>query len=147
MKRAARSVGRGYWELCKRFPWSTAFTVCYVKGSLSDVFAQTYLEDCQKVDVTRTAIYAAFGGWYCGWFQHLVYNITYSKLYGRATNWPTVLKKLFTDHFVHVPLICQPLYFLWQESLLIPLKHGNPVPRCDAELLRDVRRRWWNDTF
>eukprot|EP00420_Gonyaulax_spinifera_P014165 CAMPEP_0197916522 /NCGR_PEP_ID=MMETSP1439-20131203/82123_1 /TAXON_ID=66791 /ORGANISM="Gonyaulax spinifera, Strain CCMP409" /LENGTH=225 /DNA_ID=CAMNT_0043538551 /DNA_START=23 /DNA_END=700 /DNA_ORIENTATION=+ len=143
----ARALGGRYWELCKRLPLTTAFTVCYFKGSLSDVFAQKCLEGRAQVDVKRTAIYGGFGGWYCGWFQHFLYNIAYSKLFGRGKDWSTVCKKLLVDHFVHVPFFCMPLYFLWQESLLIPLRHGGTVPRCDVGLLRDAGERWRADIF
>mmetsp|Transcript_63561 Transcript_63561/g.138432 ORF Transcript_63561/g.138432 Transcript_63561/m.138432 type:complete len:225 (-) Transcript_63561:109-783(-) len=148
MSGAARAAGSAYFRLCERFPWGSAFTVCFVKGSLSDIFAQKALEKRERIDVVRNVCFAAYGGWYLGWVQHFIYNRTYSYLYGHGTGVTTVAKKLITDHLIHVPLLHLPAYFLWQELLLVPLKRGDaPFPRLEVGVLSDTFSRWYYEVF
>jgi hypothetical protein len=112
--------------------------VCAAKGSASDVFAQKVVEQKPRIDWKRTVVFGSFSGWYAGCFQHLVYNRCYPFLFGREQSlWP-VVRKIASDHFVHVPLICLPLYFTWQMAFL-PAEGGI---RCDGQLMQDVFDRW-----
>ena len=79
----ARVLDR-YARLCERHPWSSAFIVCFIKGSLSDMFSQRLVEgkNSEQHSWKRTLVFALFGGWYCGWAQHLLYNRLYPALLG-----------------------------------------------------------------
>ena len=81
---AARRALNRYTNLCERNPWSSAFVVCFVKSALSDIFSQRILEgkNGKQHSWKRTLVFASFGGWYCGWAQHLLYNRLYPIVFG-----------------------------------------------------------------
>jgi hypothetical protein len=154
MASRARAFGQAYFRFCSHWPWTSSFAVCYFKGSCADLFTQKVLENKDEIDVTRNVCFASFGGWYCGWFQHFVYNLTYTRLYGAGTSMTVVAKKLATDHFIHVPLVSLFSYYMWQECLLIPLKkkHENgdehtEWPRFEFTLLTDAAKRWRSEAL
>jgi len=110
---------------------------------MSDAFAQKVVQGDASLDCKRTLIFSTFSGWYAGWFQHFVYNLAYGRLYGRGSDFATVAKKIASDHFAHVPFICLPSYYLWQESLLVPLRQdGAQFPRLDVGVFHDAFGRW-----
>jgi hypothetical protein len=133
-----RAAIKAHAAVCQSNPWSSAFAVCAAKGSASDIFAQKVIEKKATVDWKRTVVFGSFSGFYAGCFQHLVYNRCYPFLFGAQQSlWP-VVRKISADHFVHVPLICLPMYFTWQ-MVFLPADGGI---RCDGQLLQDVFDRW-----
>eukprot|EP00729_Bicosta_minor_P003059 gene3059-27777_t len=103
-KRAATAVSearivKGYKSVCVEHPWSSSFLVCLLKGSLSDLFAQSVVENkpASGIDLRRTIVFASFGGLYCGMFQHLIYNRVYPVLFGAGTTFVPVASKIAAE--------------------------------------------------
>lgn len=105
------SILKAYGALSERRPWTTAFTACTVKGSIADALSQAYEGER---DVKRNALFAFYGGWYCGWFQHGLYNIVYTRLFGAETTVLNAVRKVAFDSAVHVPFVCFPVYFIYK---------------------------------
>mmetsp|Transcript_123434 Transcript_123434/g.224382 ORF Transcript_123434/g.224382 Transcript_123434/m.224382 type:complete len:211 (+) Transcript_123434:49-681(+) len=136
-------AGKAYYELCRGLPWSSAFAVTYFKGSMSDIFAQKFLERRESTDVARNVCFATFSGLYSGFVMHFVCNLAYPRLFGCGTNLATVAKKLSTDHFIHVPFICMPCYYFWQETFFVPLENGSTqIPHWGSAVFSDTFTRW-----
>jgi len=149
MASRAKAFGQAYYRFCSRCPWTSSFAVCYFKGSCADIVAQKVVEGEKEIDMTRNVCFATYGGWYCGWFQHVVYNLTYTRLYGAGTSMLVVAKKNATDQFIHIPFVCLFTYYVWQECFLVPLqkkRHSGDEhtkwPRLEVTLLTDAAERW-----
>mmetsp|Transcript_18030 Transcript_18030/g.72244 ORF Transcript_18030/g.72244 Transcript_18030/m.72244 type:complete len:199 (-) Transcript_18030:236-832(-) len=114
-----RSVLRAYGNVSEANPWSTAFAVCTVKGAIADGLAQTVIEHhaVDEIDVKRNALFAFYGGWYCGWAQHFVYNIVYTRLFGTSTSALNAVRKVAFDSVVHVPFGVFPVYYAYKGLL------------------------------
>ena len=109
-----RSFLGAYSELSKRRPYSVAFGSCTVKGAMADAFSQRVVEGRAEHDFRRTAVFACYGGWYCGWFQHALYNVGYARLFGTSTSLYNAARKVAFDCAVHVPLVCFPIYYAYK---------------------------------
>ena len=91
-----------YAYVCQCNPWSSSFGVCCFKGGLSDIFAQKVVEAKEDLDLKRVLAYATFGGWYCGWAQHVIYNSWYPRFFGSAQSfWPVAKKVSGHSCFTH----------------------------------------------
>lgn len=113
---AARALA-AYTELSTKRPFSTAFGSCAGKGVLADTISQRLVEGKAEHDWRRTAVFAFYGGWYCGWFQHALYNVGYARLFGLETSLRVALQKVAFDSVVHVPLVCFPVYYAYKGAL------------------------------
>ncbi|KAJ1454009.1 hypothetical protein M885DRAFT_522489 [Pelagophyceae sp. CCMP2097] len=108
---------QAYGAVSESHPWTTAFTTCLVKGCISDVVAQRIVEGNAKVDVKRTAVYGFYGGWYCGWVQHGVYNIIYTRMFGPSATVFNAVRKVAFDSIVTVPVVVFPVYYMYKHTL------------------------------
>ena len=95
-----------YAELSTRRPYSVAFASCTFKGMLADAFSQRVVEGKTQQDWKRTGVFAFYGGWYCGWFQHALYNVGYASLFGLETTVYNAARKVAFDSAFHIPLAC-----------------------------------------
>ena len=82
-----------------------------IKGSASDAVAQFQLEKRSSLDLKRNFAFAFFSGAHLGIGQHLIYNVAFTRAFGKGTDALTALKKVIADSTVHVPLIYLPLYY------------------------------------
>ena len=106
-----------YAELSTRHPYSVAFASCTFKGMLADTFSQRVVEGKEEVEWHRTGVFAFYGGWYCGWFQHGLYNVVYARLFGLETTLFNAARKVAFDSAFHIPLVCFPVYYAYKHTL------------------------------
>ena len=90
-------------------PWSTGFLTCAAKGLAADLLIQCAVEKKEEIDWKRAGVFSFYvrfyvfqssivsysikkiqGGWYCGWFQHGLYNIVYHRIFGASTQCSSV---------------------------------------------------------
>ena len=113
---ASRALA-AYAALSTKRPYAVAFGSCAVKGVIADTISQRIVEGKQEQNYRRTAVFAFYGGWYCGWFQHALYNVGYARLFGLDTSLKNALRKVAFDSAVHVPLVCFPVYYAYKGAL------------------------------
>lgn len=113
MALASRFLG-AYAELSQRSPYGTAFGSCFFKGAVADSFSQRAVEGRDTQDWRRTLVFAVYGGWYCGWVQHFVYNVAYARLFGLDTSLRNAARKVAFDCATHVPLVVFPVYYAYK---------------------------------
>ncbi|CAH0379464.1 unnamed protein product [Pelagomonas calceolata] len=113
---ASRALA-AYAELSTKRPYAVAFGSCAVKGVIADTISQRIVEGKQEQNWKRTAVFAFYGGWYCGWFQHALYNVGYARLFGLDTSLKNAVRKVAFDSAVHVPLVCFPVYYAYKGYL------------------------------
>ncbi len=58
------------------------------------------------------------GGWYCGWFQHGLYNIVYHRIFGASTAISNAIRKVAFDSVFHVPFVIFPVYYVYKAWML-----------------------------
>eukprot|EP00635_Sarcinochrysidales_sp_CCMP3193_P008408 CAMPEP_0118905622 /NCGR_PEP_ID=MMETSP1166-20130328/9541_1 /TAXON_ID=1104430 /ORGANISM="Chrysoreinhardia sp, Strain CCMP3193" /LENGTH=221 /DNA_ID=CAMNT_0006844893 /DNA_START=1 /DNA_END=666 /DNA_ORIENTATION=- len=111
-----RQSVRVYGEWSASRPWTSAFVTCFVKGSIADLMAQTVIEGkpLKDVDCYRNGLFAFYGGWYCGWAQHFIYNVVYTRVFGSSTTVRNALRKIGADAAVHVPLVVFPVFYAYK---------------------------------
>uniref|UniRef100_A0A7S3JXF6 Peroxisomal membrane protein MPV17 n=1 Tax=Aureoumbra lagunensis TaxID=44058 RepID=A0A7S3JXF6_9STRA len=109
-----------YRSLSRTYPLSTAFGTCFIKGSASDVIAQMISygdnnkEEARRFDLRRNISFAIFSGTYLGIGQHFIYNVAFSRMFGKSQDFRTAAKKVIADATIHVPCIYLPLYFSFE---------------------------------
>ena len=137
-------VLRGLRGFATLHPLKASFATCFVKGSASDLVAQTQVEKTQidKIDWPRTAAFACFSGAYLGCGQHFIYNVAFTRIFGAGHDLRTALQKVVADSLVHVPMINLPLYYPFKT---VVLGEGTPLDglkryRADAY---DVMTTYW----
>ena len=113
---ASRALA-AYAALSTKRPYAVAFGSCAVKGVIADTISQRIVEGKQEQNWKRTAVFAFYGGWYCGWFQHALYNVGYARLFGLDTSLKNALRKVAFDSAIHVPLVCFPVYYAYKGAL------------------------------
>ena len=113
---ASRALA-AYAELSTKRPYAVAFGSCAVKGVIADTISQRVVEGKPEQNWRRTAVFAFYGGWYCGWFQHALYNVGYARLFGLDTSLKNALRKVAFDSAIHVPLVCFPVYYAYKGAL------------------------------
>jgi len=131
-----------YASASQRWPLPVAFVTCLLKGSASDVVTQKVVEGKDEVDAKRNFAFAAFSGSYLGCGQHYVYNVLFTRLFGVGQNFATAFKKVAADGLVHVPLVCHPLLFMMEDTVL----RGGPIEglaRYSNEWL-DIMKPYWS---
>ena len=109
---------RLYQNVYKSYPFSCSFTTCFVKGSISDLISQLYVENKSTVDKKRLLSFSTFSGLYLGCGQHVIYNTIFTRLFGASTSAATCLKKTAADFCVHVPFLYLPLYYSFENTML-----------------------------
>lgn len=62
-------------------------------------------------DIRRTMSFAAFGMWYCGNVSPFIYR-QFDRWFGVGNSLGCVLPKLFSDVFIHAPLLYIPCFYL-----------------------------------
>ena len=62
----------GMSRVAARRPLATSLTVTCAKASLADAMVQLFIEKKQKLDGSRSAVFASFGFLYQGGFQYWV---------------------------------------------------------------------------
>lgn len=107
-----------YRHMSRTVPLATAFATCWLKGSASDVIAQTQLEGSERVDLRRNMAFGFFSAAWLGVGQHLVYNVAFTRIFGTSTHLFTALKKVAADSAVHVPMMYLPLYYSFKAVVL-----------------------------
>ena len=101
-------------------PWSTGFLTCAVKGLAADMLIQIAVEkkSSDKIDWARAGTFSFYGGWYCGWFQHGLYNIIYHRMFGASTAISNAIRKVAFDSVFHVPFVIFPVYYVYKAWML-----------------------------
>lgn len=133
--------------MSRRRPWSTAFVTCAIKGALADLLIQTVVEKREILDWKRNAVFSFYGGYYCGWWQHFLYNIVYLRLFGPSTALSNALRKVAFDSIVHVPFIIFPVYYAYLSLTIGGQKHGDTVEeglRMYRDELFDINKRYFS---
>lgn len=123
-------------------PLKSAFATCFVKGSASDLVAQTQVEKAIEFDWRRNLSFAFFSGAYLGIGQHYIYNIAFTRLFGAGHDFRTALKKVVADSLVHVPMIYLPLYYPFKAAVLGEGSALNGLRRYRADAY-DVVTTYW----
>ena len=92
----ARSFIQYYRAASAAAPLSVAFATCFLKGSGSDLTAQTMVEkrSLSEVNWRRNVAFAAFSGAYLGIGQHYIYNILFTRWFSARTDLLTTTKKV-----------------------------------------------------
>ena len=128
-------------------PWLTGFTTCAFKGLLADLLVQLAVEKVEKVDWKRTATFSFYGGWYCGWVQHGLYNVVYRRLFGASTAVFNALRIVAFDALTHVPLVIFPVYYSYNAMILGGPLHGDTayegLRKYLDEDLFTINTRYW----
>ncbi|KAH8061984.1 cGMP-dependent protein kinase [Aureococcus anophagefferens] len=114
-----------YAELSTRRPYSVAFASCTFKGMLADAFSQRVVEGRSEQDWKRTGVFAFYGGWYCGWFQHALYNVGYASLFGVETTLYNAAEgrvrlrstSRSAFHWLISTQVCFPVYYAYKHVL------------------------------
>jgi hypothetical protein len=101
-------------------PWSTGFVTCAVKGLAADMLIQCAVEkkSSKDIDWKRAGTFSFYGGWYCGWFQHGLYNIVYHRIFGASTALSNAIRKVAFDSVFHVPFVIFPVYYVYKAWML-----------------------------
>jgi len=131
-------IASSYGRLSTRRPWSTGFVACASKGMAADLLVQWVVERKKRdrTDWKRTAVFSFYGGYYCGWFQHFLYNIVYRRMFGTSTALYNAARTVLFDSLVHVPFVIFPVYYVYKAVLLGGPQHGND-PWEGLELYRN----------
>lgn len=124
-----------WWRhLNKTRPFATAFFLYSGKAVLTDIFAQKVIERKRNLDRPRTAAMACFGGAYAGCFQHYVFNIAFTRLFGASQTINVALKKVLADACVHTPFLYLPCYLALDEAMSVGSIDGLWNRWCDVIL-------------
>lgn len=116
---------------------------CLFKGCASDAVAQLQVEKREKMDWRRNAGFALFSGAYLGIGQHLIYNVAFTRIFGRGTDIVTGMKKVVADSTVHVPMIYLPLYYPFKFIVLGEGTAYEGLLRYKADAY-DVMTTYWS---
>eukprot|EP01084_Bolivina_argentea_P005988 11326_1 len=127
-------------------PYRFAFGTMFCKSIIADSFAQLVLEKNishtrkaknvsqkrldsahdtisdvsvhgQRFDFKRMLRFGIWGGLYCGFIEHWIYNVLFTKL------WPqpiliNAFKKMVVDLFIHCPFLYFPVYYIAKSMIL-----------------------------
>lgn len=110
---SAHSTGplQAYRNASRAAPMTTAFLTCLIKGSASDGVAQLQVERKESMDWKRNCAFALFSAAHLGIGQHIIYNVWFTRWFGKGTDFLTGMKKVVADSTWHVPLVYLPLYY------------------------------------
>ena len=124
-----------------RIPMTNPFVFGVVfstfKTSFSDWVVQRFVERRKEIDWRRNGTFAAFGCFYLGGVQYMIYVPFFQRIFPTAkafTELPfakkmtdfagqrTVAYQVFIDQFVHHPLLYFPFFYTLKE-----LVNGGPI--------------------
>ena len=138
-----------------RIPMTNPFVFGVVfstfKTSFSDWVVQRFVERRKEIDWRRNGTFAAFGCFYLGGVQYMIYVPFFQRIFPTAkafTELPfakkmtdfagqrTVAYQVFIDQFVHHPLLYFPFFYTLKE-----LVNGGPIDggikKCAAQFSRN----------
>jgi len=143
-----RRIGSWYETMSLRRPWSTAFVTCAIKGMAADLLIQIAVEgkEWKGNDWKRTLVFSSYGAFYCGWWQHFLYNIAYRRLFGPSTALFNAARTVLFDSVLHVPFVIFPVYYVYK-ALLLGGSHGETAVeglRLYAEEAITINMRYYS---
>mmetsp|Transcript_5969 Transcript_5969/g.9508 ORF Transcript_5969/g.9508 Transcript_5969/m.9508 type:complete len:197 (-) Transcript_5969:23-613(-) len=94
-----------------KWPYVMAFSTCLLKGSISDSFTQTKLEQNEQFDFKRNSRFAIWSASYCGCVQHFLYNVLYPRMFP-SVGWIATICAVAVDTGLHGPLCYLPVYYM-----------------------------------
>ena len=144
-----------------RIPMTNPFVFGVVfstfKTSFSDWVVQRFVERRKEIDWRRNGTFAAFGCFYLGGVQYMIYVPFFQRIFPTAkafTELPfakkmtdfagqrTVAYQVFIDQFVHHPLLYFPFFYTLKE-----LVNGGPIDggikKCIDAQFRAIPRNSW----
>ena len=68
-----------------------------MKGAASDAIAQLHVEKNDRFDWKRNVAFGFFSGAWLGIGQHFVYNVAFSRMFGKGTDFISGIKKVVAD--------------------------------------------------
>lgn len=131
-------------RLNQTLPFAMGFIVCATKGFISDTIAQKAIERRKKLDVRRVMAMTLFSGCFTGCAYHVIFNIAFTRMFGSAKNFSTVLIKAAADATVIFPFMYMPTYFTFDSALRSGTLDGI-VSRWRAEIgasMREYMKIW-----
>ncbi|KAJ8611804.1 hypothetical protein CTAYLR_008591 [Chrysophaeum taylorii] len=132
---------RHYGALAESNPYSVAFATCAAKGVVADAASQVLIEH-KKIDWKRNFVFSFYGGFYCGWAQHFIYNVLYTKLFGPETTVVNAARKVVFDSLVHVPFVVFPVYYAYKGLVYDGVGIRGGLNRCREDIV-DMCRRYY----
>lgn len=72
----------------------------------------------ESFSLRRNFAFALFSGFYLGGFQHFLYNVVFTRLFGAGQSLKVALQKVAADLFVTTPFICHPVYYSSEYAIL-----------------------------
>lgn len=113
-------------------PFKTNLLVATLKTALCDLIVQKYVEKKEKIDWKRNAVFWAFGGFYLGGFQWLIYVTLFRRLWpgmstfanqplraklANAAGMRDLGKQVAFDNFIHYTFIYFPFFYCFKEAI------------------------------
>lgn len=95
-----------------------AFLTCFVKGGLSNIVSQKFLEKRRRLQWSYLISFAIVSGVLFGCVLHEFYNVLFDKMFGTGEDILTVAKKVLADACFVSPLVVFPLFFVLRDMLL-----------------------------
>lgn len=74
--------------------------------------------DGDRFNFRRNFAFALFSGAYLGCFQHLLYNIAFTRLFGSGQSLKVATRKVAADYFVTTPFLYLPIYYASEYAIL-----------------------------
>eukprot|EP00929_Paragymnodinium_shiwhaense_P107850 TRINITY_DN74204_c0_g1_i1.p1 TRINITY_DN74204_c0_g1~~TRINITY_DN74204_c0_g1_i1.p1 ORF type:complete len:216 (+),score=52.70 TRINITY_DN74204_c0_g1_i1:85-732(+) len=87
------------------------------KTAAADVLVQTQWEKKQEINWRRTAVFASFGFFYLGMFQHMQYAVWYTRWFP-GDCWRAAAKKVAFDQIVNTACVYYPLFYMVQSCVM-----------------------------
>ena len=91
------------------------------------------MEKHTEIDWWRNAVFGFYGGWYCGCFQHGLYNVVYGRMFGPSQSLLNALRKVAFDSVFHVPFVVYPVYYAYKAVLYDGQTMGDGLRRYGGE--------------
>jgi len=104
------------------------------------------VEGKDRVDLKRNFAFATFSGAYLGCGQHYIFNVVMTHLFGQGRDLKTALKKTAAEVLCHEPLVCLPLYYAFEDTVL-GVGAMNGLTRYSTEWLDCMKPYWGIWTF
>jgi len=101
-----------YRVVARAYPLRTSFTLCFATGCLANLFVQSAVEHCQKLDWRRVFAVALFSGAFTGCAYHGIFNIAFPFIFGSSKALPTVFSQVVVDAAIVFPFAYMPSFEL-----------------------------------
>lgn len=111
-----QKLAKMYDAVYTKSPMVTAGCTMGFKAGGCDIVAQKFENPEGSLDVARIAKFSLFCLAYVGAFQHIVFNVVYTKLFPGAGILVAAKKTLF-DNFVHSPFLYLPSYYTYKSMV------------------------------